>query len=69
MQFKSVNVFFREGFNSYISGSWAEAEMKFIDCLKICENDGPTCTLLDYMKQYEFKAPNDWAGFRKLSSK
>ena len=44
-------------------------KIKFLDCLKIYENDGPSSTILDYMKEFEFKAPNDWAGYRKFSSK
>ncbi len=66
---KIFNIIFKEGFNNYIIGDWEEAKIKFLDCLKIYENDGPSSTILDYMKEFEFKAPNDWAGYRKFSSK
>ena len=66
---KLFNLIFREGFNNYIFGDWIEAEIKFNDCLAICENDGPTLTLLDYMREFEFKSPKNWPGYRKLTSK
>ena len=31
--------------------------------------DGPSCTLLDFMKEHDFKAPEDWQGYRQLSEK
>ena len=31
--------------------------------------DGPSCTLLDFMKGHNFQAPPDWKGYRELSEK
>jgi len=31
--------------------------------------DGPTCTLLNFMKQFNYVPPNDWPGHRELTSK
>lgn len=31
--------------------------------------DGPSSTLLEYMSQYNFNAPENWPGYRELSEK
>lgn len=39
------------------------------EALKFRNNDGPTKTILNYMKRYNFNAPSDWKNFRPLTSK
>ena len=60
---------FKEGFENYISGKWKIAAEKFEECKKLHENDGPTNTLYNYINEFEFTAPETWAGFRALTSK
>jgi hypothetical protein len=31
--------------------------------------DGPSKTLLNYMQQFDFDAPDDWKGYRELTDK
>ena len=31
--------------------------------------DGPSCTLLDYMRTHNFCAPASWKGYRELTEK
>jgi hypothetical protein len=38
-------------------------------CSSAVLGDGPSITLLEYMKERNYKAPADWAGFRPLTSK
>lgn len=60
---------FSSGLESYISGNWLIAKEKFEDCLYIDETDGPTMTLLEYIKNRNYECPKDWKGYRKLTSK
>ncbi len=53
----------------YIGGDWAEAKGKFEEFLKVKPGDGPTSTLLNYLKARNYKKPEGWDGFRKLTSK
>jgi class 3 adenylate cyclase len=59
----------REGFDHYIKGDWKEAQIQFSECLKLDESDGPTKTLMGYLRNHGFTAPKKWAGFRELTSK
>jgi len=61
--------FFDSGFKNYISGNWRKAKGYFIKCMIAFENDGPVKTLYDYMESYGFISPDDWKGYRNLSSK
>lgn len=63
------NVVFKDGFEAYIGGDWELAGKKFDECLNFFENDGPTKTLLKFIKEHNFQAPNNWQGFRALTSK
>jgi class 3 adenylate cyclase len=60
---------FREGFNHYISGKWEDAFSKFRDALFLDPTDGPTKTLFNYIKSKGKKAPDNWSGYRELTSK
>lgn len=35
-------------------------------CLEILPGDGPSSALLDFMRRTEFKAPDNWRGYRLL---
>jgi class 3 adenylate cyclase len=60
---------FREGFNNYISGNWEKAYKLFKDAIFLDPNDGPTKTLMNFIKKNNKKAPENWKGFRELTSK
>ena len=69
---------FAKGVNKYITGDWPTAKGHFEKSNEIMiENaltyessgDGPSQTLLKYMGSHEFKAPDNWQGFRPLTSK
>jgi class 3 adenylate cyclase len=60
---------FTEGFDYYISGEWEVARKMFNDCLTVNPNEGPTKTLLNFMSKHNFKKPENWSGYRELTSK
>lgn len=61
----------KRGFDFYIGGNWTKA----YECFSRTKNmvptweDGPSNTLLSYMKNRNLQAPDDWKGVRKLTSK
>ena len=55
--------------DSYKKGDWEEAKNYFEECLEEDSNDGPTNTLYNYIKKYDFKSPKDWNGERELTNK
>jgi len=64
---------FELGFKKYISGDWINASAIFFKIKKQQFDDKfqdqPTLTLLAFMDQYKFIAPDDWKGFRALTEK
>ena len=60
---------FEEGLSHYIDGEWEEASVYLYKALYLENNDGPTQTILEYMKKLKYKAPDDWDGYRVLTSK
>eukprot|EP01040_Poterioochromonas_malhamensis_P004263 gene4263-4566_t len=67
---------FKAGVTAYLNGEWLAAK----ECLERADSmmlelapalggDGPSKTLLSYMKNREYKPPDDWKGFRPLTSK
>ena len=60
---------FEEGLNHYIYGEWEEASTFLYRALYLDNSDGPTKTILEYIKKLNFKAPEDWDGYRVLTSK
>ena len=67
---------FNEGISVYLDGDWPTARKHLEKANKIMERanpssggDGPCHTLLEYMEERNWKAPDDWAGFRPLTSK
>ncbi|KFG31685.1 adenylate and guanylate cyclase catalytic domain-containing protein [Toxoplasma gondii RUB] len=57
---------YRAAFCKYIEGEWGEASEGFKRCLEILPGDGPSTALLDFMKRTDFKAPENWRGYRIL---
>ena len=60
---------FEEGLSHYIDGEWEEAAAFLYRALYLDNTDGPTKTILEYMKKLKYKAPDDWDGYRVLTSK
>ncbi len=60
---------FSEGFNAYVNGNWELARMKLEKSKEIRGDDGPSSTLLHYMAETGFRAPDSWRGYRELTEK
>jgi class 3 adenylate cyclase len=60
---------FEEGLQHYIDGDWEEASTFLYRALYLDNSDGPTKTILEYIKKLNYKAPEDWDGYRVLTSK
>ena len=60
---------FEEGLQHYIDGDWEEASTFLYRALYLDNADGPTKTILEYIKKLNYKAPEDWDGYRVLTSK
>ncbi|CAM9786642.1 unnamed protein product, partial [Phaeothamnion confervicola] len=66
---------FKEGIDAYIAGEWPRAResLERADDIMVQrkgpEGDGPSKTILAYMRNREFQAPASWKGFRELTSK
>lgn len=65
---------FKSGIDSYLNGDWLKAKEK----LEIADEmmresdtggDGPSGTILTYMKNRSWTCPADWKGYRPLTSK
>ena len=56
---------FSDGFRMYIEGNWhlANKILKSVQMLKKMP-DGPSESLMKVMKEHDFKAPEDWPGYR-----
>ena len=67
---------FKEGITHYLAGEWKEARTYLESADKLMfeaapslGGDGPSKTLLSYMKERNFEAPKTWKGYRPLTSK
>eukprot|EP01036_Dinobryon_divergens_P029541 gene29541-38656_t len=65
---------FKEAVSLYLSGDWLKAKDLFQKTDAHMQKtplggDGPSRTLLEYMKERNFVAPKDWKGYRPLTSK
>ena len=65
---------FQKGLENYLSGNWTKSRdyLKEADEMMLggdMQGDGPSQTLLSYMEAREWKCPDDWKGFRPLTSK
>lgn len=56
-------------FLSYIEGNWSKAIEKFNICLNFNQNDGPSHSILEFMKLNNYIKPENWNGFRVLTEK
>jgi hypothetical protein len=61
--------YFEDGFNDYIDGEWKEAAINLEKARYLDKSDGPTKTILEYIKSLDFEAPINWDGYRVLTSK
>mmetsp|Transcript_4206 Transcript_4206/g.8486 ORF Transcript_4206/g.8486 Transcript_4206/m.8486 type:complete len:833 (+) Transcript_4206:135-2633(+) len=66
LEFKRI---FEEGIDFYIKGDWEQARNRIDKCLGIYGGDGPCNCLSRVMDREGGKAPDDWRGFRELTSK
>ena len=53
----------------YKKGNWEEAKKYFENCLEEDSEDGPSNTLYNYIKKFNFKSPANWKGQRELLNK
>ena len=60
---------FTFAFKNYINGDWDIAYSELKKCLDLLPTDGPTKTLIHYIESYGCQSPDDWEGYRKLTSK
>ena len=58
-----------EAMNFYKKGKWIEAKKYFEECIKEDPNDGPSNTLYNYIKKFNFESPKNWKGERELTAK
>jgi hypothetical protein len=56
-------------FTSYKKGNWGEAKTKFEEFMRERPDIKTTEVVYNYMANRSFQAPNDWKGFRALTSK
>ena len=60
---------FSEAFNYYINGKWELSRDALEKHEKANPQDGPTITLLNFIKSHNYQAPADWLGYRELVDK
>lgn len=63
---------FRQAYMNYQAGEWLTARdllRRTIFLRHKHEEDGPSRTLLSFIRVYNFKAPDDWFGYRELTEK
>lgn len=65
---------FHEGLEHYLAGNWKKSRAYFQKANELMVEsdikfDGPSETLLNYMKLRQWECPTDWKGCRPLTSK
>jgi class 3 adenylate cyclase len=65
---KDFYKFHSKAMSEYIHGDWPAAKENFEKCLEMVY-DRPTKVVMDYMRGYDYVAPESWLGFRSLTSK
>ena len=60
---------FTQAFEYYTDGKWALCKEALEKHLEANPQDGPTFTLLNFIKSYNFEAPSEWLGYRELIDK
>ena len=66
---KEFRRLYEKGVDAYLEGKWGEAEEQLTSAMRFKPDDGPSQTLLTYMREQGKKAPDDWQGYRTLTSK
>jgi len=56
--------YYDQAFNLYIKGRWLEAKEEFEKVFEIRPDDPLSMRLVEYMAGMNFKAPNDWKGYK-----
>ncbi len=65
-----LNNVFADALQLYREQKWKEAEAAFRECLKICENDGPSLEFLTRIANFaRTPPPKDWNGVWQTASK
>ena len=66
----------RKGIETYLNGDWTKARLHLEQANMIMNDlggddkgDGPSQTILRYMRNRNWSCPGDWQGFRPLTSK
>ena len=54
------------GVQNYISGQWEISKYHLEKAIQLRSNDGPSRSLLNYMSESNFQAPNTWKNSRYL---
>lgn len=65
---------YQQGLEHYLSGNWQKSKEFLEETNKMMKDsdtkdDGPSRTLLSYMKCRDWTCPKDWNGYRPLTSK
>eukprot|EP01006_Ploeotia_vitrea_P053679 TRINITY_DN67807_c3_g13_i1.p1 TRINITY_DN67807_c3_g13~~TRINITY_DN67807_c3_g13_i1.p1 ORF type:complete len:860 (-),score=471.20 TRINITY_DN67807_c3_g13_i1:69-2648(-) len=60
---------FPRGAEAYFSGDWETARRELTLAMEQRSDFVPARVLLDYMAKFDYRAPKDWAGHRKLTDK
>lgn len=59
----------QKAFDTYVQGNWGDTKSKFEAFMELRPDCGSTSVVYSYMQNRNFTAPNDWKGYRKLTSK
>jgi class 3 adenylate cyclase len=60
---------YKKGLKNYLDGNFDKACSIFNRCCILHPSDTPTKVLLEFLKENNYKAPEDWKGYRILQSK
>ena len=60
---------FNKAYQQYKQGDWPAATESFNKCMTMRPDDGPTKTLMNVINNHNGLAPQDWKGYRALTSK
>ncbi|KAF8821394.1 adenylate and guanylate cyclase catalytic domain-containing protein [Cardiosporidium cionae] len=64
------SILFQKGYAHYEAGEWKTAQQFLLRTQNFQGNtDGPSATLLQFMSTYNFVAPIQWPGYRRLTEK
>lgn len=60
---------FQIAFKAYLKGDWSTTKRKLEECLTMRPGDGPSTNLYEFLRDNDFIAPEEWAGYRILTEK